>query len=362
MRVTGNLKVSRFLARSITNQKAARKLRQSPQSNLPRRISAMKMYSAIPRFLICLSILFCLAAQAFSQEPGPTATPVQAEDLVHFGDLIDIDVVGGFEFDWRGKLNSDGFLDGFATYGDPIAGICRSEGQIAADVAKALSRILREPKVVVRIIDRSDRALVRLEGAVKTPTRFRVRRAVRLQELIVMAGGLTDSSSGEVTILRAGRMNCFSAGADNKSETIVIKISELLAGKEAANPRILSGDLVTATTANLVYVIGAVKSPQSLSSREQLTVTRAIAMAGGLVKNADAGKITIFRREADETRIVDVDLDKVKKGEMVDEILRPFDILDVAAKGGDKRKFPPVSIRDESREKGRGELPLKIVE
>jgi len=337
-------------------------MRQSPPNNLTRRISAMKMYSAIPRFLIPLAILFSFSIQAFSQEPAPTATPIASEDLVHFGDLIDVDVVGEFEFDWRGKLNSEGFLDGFATYGDPIAGVCRSEGQIAADVAKALSKILREPKVVVRIIDRSDRAVVRLEGAVKTPTRFRVSRPVRLQELIVMAGGLIDSSSGEVTILRAGRMNCFSPSSDNKTETIVIKISELLTGKEAANPRILSGDLVTATTANLIYVIGAVKSPQSLSSREQMTVTRAIAMAGGLVKNADTGKITIFRREAGETRIVDVDLDKIKKGETVDEILRPFDILDVAAKGGEKRKFPPVSIRDDSREKGRGELPLKIVE
>ncbi|MEQ1644373.1 MAG: SLBB domain-containing protein [Pyrinomonadaceae bacterium] len=321
----------------------------------------MKMYSAIPRFLFLLLILFCLSAKGLSQEATPTATPVPSEDLVHFGDLIDVDVVGEFEFDWRGKLNSDGSLDGFASYGDPIAGVCRSVEGIAADVAKALSKILREPKVVVRIIDRSDRAVVRLEGAVKTPTRFRVRRPVKLQELIVMAGGLTDASSGEVTILRAGRMNC-SSPADNKTETIVIKISELLTGKEAANPRILSGDLVTATTANLIYVIGAVKSPQSLSSREQMTVTRAIAMVGGLVKNADAGKITIFRREAGETRIVDVDLDKIKKGEMVDEFLRPFDILDVAAKGGEKRKFPPVSMRDDSREKIRGELPLKIVE
>ncbi len=320
----------------------------------------MKMYSAIPRFLIHLTIILCLSAKVFSQEPTPT--PVSSDDLVHFGDLIDVDVVGGFEFDWRGKVTSEGFLDGFDSYGEPVAGLCRSEEQIATDIAKALSKILREPKVVVRIIDRSDRAVVRLEGSVKTPTRFRLRRPVRLQELIIMAGGLVDSSSGEVTILRPGKMNCSQPSSDNKTETIVIKISELLTGREAANPRILSGDIVTATTADPIYVIGAVGNPRSISSREQMTVTRAIAMAGGLVKNADAAKITIFRRETAETRIIELDLAKIKSGETIDEILRPFDILDIAARGGEKRKFPPVSIRDDSREKNKGELPLKIVE
>ena len=322
----------------------------------------MKMYHAILRFSTSLAVVLGIASAMFSQQPSPTATPVSTEDLVHFGDLIDVDVIGGFEFDWRGKLSSDGFLEGFDSYGNPIEGLCRSEEQIGADVAKALSKILREPKIVVRIIDRSDRALARLEGAVRTPTRFRVRRPVRLQELIVMAGGLIDSSSGEVTISRPGKLNCISASPDNKTQTSVIKISELLTGKEAANPRILSGDIVTVTTADPIYVIGAVSNPRSLSSREQMTVTRAIAMAGGLVKNADAGKVTIFRREAAETRIVEIDLAKIKSGEMVDEILHPFDILDVSAKGGEKRKFPPVSIRDDGREKNKGELPLKIVE
>lgn len=303
---------------------------------------------------------FCLCFGVYSQEPTPIPTPVSPDDLVHFGDLIDVDVVGGFEFDWRGRINSEGFLDGLATYGDSIAGLCRSEEQIAEDVAKALSKILREPKVVVRIIDRSERALATLEGAVRTPTRFRIRRPVRLQELIVMAGGLVDSSSGEVRILRPAKMNCSSP--DNKTETINIKISELLSGKGAANPRVLAGDIITATSAYPVYIIGAVGNPRPIFSREELTISRAVAMAGGLIKNADPAKVSIFRRDGNETRVINVDLGKIKSGKMVDEVLRPFDILDVAAKGGEKRKFPPVSVRDESRDKIKGELPLKIVE
>lgn len=320
----------------------------------------MKMYHAISRFMILLALTLGLLIYATAQTTKPT--PVEPDDLVHFGDLIDVDVVGGFEFDWRGRLSPDGNLEGFDSYGDPIAGLCRSESQIASDIAKALSKILREPKIVVRIVDRSDRAVTLLDGAVRTPTRFRLRRPVRLLELIVMAGGLTDNSNGEISILRPGRLSCSQNMPDNKTEVSIIKISDLLAGRETGNPRVLTGDVISATAADPIYVIGAVGNPRPISSREQLTVSRAIAMAGGLVKNADAGKISVFRRQGGETRIIDIDLAKIKSGEMIDEVLRPFDILDVAAKGGEKRKFPPLSVRDDGRVKNTGELPLKIVE
>ncbi|MDM7924023.1 MAG: hypothetical protein QUS14_17160 [Pyrinomonadaceae bacterium] len=36
----------------------------------------------------------------------------RAAELIHYGDLIDIDVVGSFEYDWRGTLTQEGFIDG----------------------------------------------------------------------------------------------------------------------------------------------------------------------------------------------------------------------------------------------------------
>ena len=336
----------------------------------------------LTRYLRKLSLLtisvFLLRIAVVGQVSQPAVqpeTPARENDFVHYGDVIDVDVVGGFEFDWRGTLTPEGFLDGVDGFSEPVYGLCRTEGQIAADVERVFGKILREPKVVVKILDRSSRAVARLDGAVRTPSRFSLRRRVNLKELLVLAGGLTDAASGDVTIFRPKNLSCEAKQvADshtmeaqsplpaNESLTINIKISELLTGKASANPLIVSGDLVTVTRAFPVYVIGAVNSPQPIYSRDQTSVSRAVASAGGLSKDAEGGKVLIFRRIKSETQTIDADLSKIKLGQSEDEILRPFDIVDVAVKGGGKRKFPPIGAVDVSRISGIGELPLRIVD
>lgn len=334
----------------------------------------------VKQYLIILCFLFSFvflgginAAIGQDTQPSAKQEPQRTQDdLIHFGDVIDIDVVGGFEFDWRGTLTPEGYLDGLDGFNEPIYALCRSESQIATDVARAFGKILREPKIAVRVIDRSNRAVVRLEGAVRTPTRFRLLRAANLKELLVLAGGLNDSASGEMTIFRPKNLSCQPAiipvsqaaplPGDNGSSTINIKISELLSGSKAANPQIFSGDMVTVERAMPVYVIGAVNNPRPVYFRSQTTVSRAIASAGGLSKDADGSKISIFRREGIETRVIEADLGKIDRGESVDEVLKPFDIIDVAARGGGKRKYPPVAVTDENKDRGKAELPLRVVD
>ena len=287
-----------------------------------------------------------------------------SDDLVHFGDVIDVDVVGGFEFDWRGTLTPDGSIDGLEGI-EPIPALCRAETEIAGDIAKAYSKILRDPHVIVRIIDRSNRALARVEGAVKTPTRFRLRRETTLRELLVLAGGITEGANGDISIFRPRSLSCDSGqrtGDSNNGLNITnIKISDLISGKPGADARVLSGDIVTVAKALPVYVIGAVNNPNPLFTRPDLTVTRAIAIAGGLARDADGRRVSVFRRDGGETRSIEIDLEKIKKGLAEDEILKPFDILDVAAKGRGDRKYPPVAAPS-GRERSLAELPLRVVD
>lgn len=333
------------------------------------------------RLVICF--LFCcllsgstsISAQNVS-ETGQQQPLNSEDDLAHFGDVIDVDFVGGFEYDWRGTLTPEGFLAGLDGFNQPVYGLCRSEDEIAAGVAKAFSKILRDPKVIVKIIDRSSRAVVRLEGAVRTPTRFRLKRQVRLRELLVLAGGLSDDVSGEILILRPRNLSCISQvlsdsksiekisnpPQDNGTLMTVIRISDLLSGEREANMQILSGDVIDVSRAVPVYVIGAVNNPRPVYSRAQITVSRAIASAGGLAKEADAAKITIFRREGVETKSIETDLGKIKRGELEDVILKQFDIIEVASKGGGKRKYPPAIVNGAKIDRERRELPLRVVD
>jgi protein involved in polysaccharide export with SLBB domain len=300
-----------------------------------------------------------------------TESTAQAS-LVHFGDLIEVDVVGSFEYDWRGSISPEGFLDGFDKIENQIYALCRSEHQLSAAVEKEFTKTLRDPKVAVRIIDRSNRALAFLSGAVRLPQRFQIKRPVHLNELLVLSGGITDRASGEISIFRPANLSCVDPKLDTGgefvkasqpggAETLNVKISDILRGDPSSNPRVLSGDIVTVTEALPVYVIGGVNAPQQISLRNQVTLSRAISMAGGLAKEGN-GSVKIFRRDGRDTKLIDADLEKITSGTAEDPILKPFDIIDVPQKGKPSRVRPPVI--DDGLTKGSSltSLPLRIID
>ncbi len=307
-------------------------------------------------FLIVV-VLFCLFY--------PRSASSQEFELVHHGDIVDVDVVGGSEFDWRGRLTPEGFLDGLNSFGEPILGLCRSEEAIAADVRRAYSKYLRDPVVVVKVIDRSGRPVVILDGAVKIPQKFQMNRPATLRELLVLSGGIRDDASGDIQIFRPNTLDCSAPDAkravteSNSLSILNITIKDLISGNAVANPLIRSGDIITVNIADVIYVIGGVVNPQQVSSRTSLTLSRAIASAGGLTKQADAGSIAIYRRENRDTDRIEVDLKKIESGEVQDPPLKAFDIVEVAVKGAEKRKIPPIVTTQIA---GRKAIPLRIVE
>lgn len=317
-----------------------------------------------------------------AQTPTPTP-PTQNNseiNLIHFGDEIDVDVLGSFEYDWRGTLNPEGFLGGLDALENRVYGLCRSEEEVAQEIARAYGKFLRDPKVVVKILDRSNRPHSTLFGAVKTPQRFQIKRPVYLNELIILAGGFTDKASGEIQIFRPASLSCaektqetqtaenddksrerfITARQDNGSQFINIRINDLLGGK--ANLQILAGDVITVYEAQPIYVIGGVTTPRQIATRQQMTVSRAIAGAGGLTKEADATRITIYRRKGGETKIIEINLDKIKAEQAEDTVLEAFDIVDVPQKGSGKREYPPVIEIGDSNKNNSGKLPLRIID
>jgi protein involved in polysaccharide export with SLBB domain len=340
-------------------------LRMSGRRTLEMRLSFCFIWCAIVWGAVTL-----LTGAARSQSNSPETRPqpyqdIKESELVHYGDLIDIDVVGSLEFDWRGTLTPEGFLDGFENSPEPIFALCRSETQIAADVARQYSRLLRDPKVNVTILDRSNRAVAVLTGAVKIPQRFRLKRVARLNELVVLSGGITDGASGEITVFRPRELNCFPSDdpADKKRPDVLrVSIGDLIAGKDEANPRILSGDVVTVIEAMPIYVIGGVRTPKQLYSRSDLTLSRAIAAAGGPSKGALESEVTIFRREPKQTKTIIADLKKIRDGSMDDIPLKPYDVVDVGEKGRARRIFPPTISQPDAGGRELYRTAVKIIE
>jgi protein involved in polysaccharide export with SLBB domain len=341
-------------------------------------------YQKLSRFFfIFLCILFSqslLAAQSSAPEINPADKSPTEENLIHYGDLIDVDILGSAEFDWRGRLTPEGYLDGINFVEQPVFGLCRSEDEIALAVARGYEKLLREPKVVVRILDRSGRASSVLDGAVKKPQRFQIKRKVYLNELLIVSGGLTELASGEIRVFRPHNLSCVpetekltldngekrerfvKTSEGGGSTAINIKISELLNGNKESNPQILSGDVVTVLEAEPIYITGGVNSPKQIAARSKITLSRAIDSAGGLTKEALENEVIIFRRVGNETKIIEASLSKIKAEQTEDIVLQEFDIIDVAEKGRARKKYPPVLQFSRTDENKTANLPLRIIE
>lgn len=342
----------------------------------------MKKLHFISFFLLFLCCQSLVTAQTTVTDPLPAAEKSEEVDLIHFGDLIDVDVLGSVEHDWRGTLTPEGFLKGIEFTEDPIYALCQNVETVAQAVTKGYSKLLRDPKVRVRILDRSNRPTSVIYGAIKNEQRFRINRPVYLNELIVLAGGFTEKASGVIQIFRPQNLSCVinqkekheagvpgearerfvptsqTAGANNFN----IKISELLKGEKEANPQVFSGDIITVLEAEPVYVIGGVNSPKHIAVRTEITLSRAVASAGGLSKDADPKTITVFRREGRETKVIQADYEKIEANQSEDIILQPYDVVEVGIKGRGKSKFPPIVKVYESTDKTGANLPLRIID
>ena len=142
-------------------------------------------------------------------------------------------------------------------------------------------------------------------------------------ELMAASGGFTERASGTIQILHTEPLMCPQPGEEAEAAPIdgtriplqIVKISELRAGQLQANPIIRPGDYILVTEAEPVYITGSVVAPQGVFLRDQLTLSRALAMVGGARKEAKVSDVRIYRQKpgAQTRRPSVIDYDAIKK-------------------------------------------------
>jgi protein involved in polysaccharide export with SLBB domain len=170
-----------------------------------------------------------------------------------------------------------------------------------------------------------------------------MKRRVRLNELMAVSGGFTERAAGTIQILHTEPLMCPEAGEEADAAPIdatriplqIVKIADLRAGKVDANPFIRPGDYVLVTEAEPVYITGAVLSPGGIYLREQLMLSRAIAMVGGPRKEAKLSDVKIYRQIAGSANqeVIHVDVAAIKKNQKPDFLLQPYDVIEVTESG-----------------------------
>ena len=153
------------------------------------------------------------------------------------------------------------------------------------------------------------------------------------------SGGFTERASGTIQILHTEPLMCPQPGEEAEAAPLdgtklplqIVKISELRAGLPQANPVIRPGDILQVTEAEPVYVTGSVFSPQGIFLRDQLTLSRALAMVGGVRKEAKLSSVKIYRQKpgAQDQETIVVDYGAIKNNKKPDVFLQAFDVIEV---------------------------------
>ncbi len=213
--------------------------------------------------------------------------------------------------------------------------VCKTENQVADEIRDEYRSFLRDPYVNARVAQQNSQP-VAVFGAVEKPSNFYLTRRVRLLELIALAGGpKTEKAGTKVQIARVGGISGCLQSDENKSEDDSTLLDNLFAYykltdvyENRKNPWMRPGDIVRVLEAEEVYVIGnVVETTKKIELKDNMTVSQAIAKAGGILAASKKDKVVIRRIENDKSIEILVDLEKIEKRQIPDIKLLADDIV-----------------------------------
>jgi polysaccharide export outer membrane protein len=204
-----------------------------------------------------------------------------------------------------------------------LAGL--SELEAVALLNREFLAILKDPQVTV-FIEEYNAQFVGIAGAVRNPKRFPLTRELRIYDLISEGGGLTDKAGDVVQLIHTK--------GNEEIETIDLK--ELFRRPDL-NRVLRDGDLLNVPEAGVIYVEGTVNRAGVFPLKENITLTQAIAMAGGFAQDAKRKEIRLWRANGAEKTEQVFNYDEISKNPKKDPLLRPYDIVLVPESTGMKQ-------------------------
>jgi len=310
------------------------------------------------KVIFCAGVL-CLAMSqlAFSQQPtqqtlttgeavankvvGPaTASGSTSEPDDRYrigpGDILDIRILNRPNLSRESvRVEGNGMIR-MPLIETEIQAACQTEGELAKEIGSRYLKFYRNPQVDVFIKGYHSRQ-VAIIGAVNDQSRFEMQRRVRLLELLTYAKGPTIRAGQTINVVHSPQAwACDKSNADEVSPFSSYKLSETLLGKPSANPYLEPGDIVTLPEADQAYVVGNVFTPLTIPLKEPITLSRAIAMAGGVKQDTKKDKIRLLRQEPGSTTKTEmiVNLSAIEKKRAEDIALMPNDIIEVQTSEG----------------------------
>jgi polysaccharide export outer membrane protein len=277
-----------------------------------------------------------LASTVASVPTAPTAdTPNMTSYILGPEDLITVRVFAADDIpDKPAQIDNNGSVT------LPMIGSVHAAGltveQFQANLVTAYKKYFKDPQVTVQVNEFHSQP-VSVAGNVTTPGVVQLKGNRNLMEVIGQAGGLRADAGDTVLITRnlsdEGAIPVQGAFTDptGKYSIAHINIRSVMSGKDPqGNILIKPHDVITVNRARMVYVLGNVTRPGGyvMSENETMSVTQAVALAGGWDKTAALSAARILRADGGaEREQIPLNVKKIMENKSPDLELRPDDIV-----------------------------------
>jgi polysaccharide export outer membrane protein len=250
-------------------------------------------------------------------EPSSATDETAPSPRLGVGDLLDVNVYNVPELNTKSRLGTNG--DVYLPLIDyvHVAGLTVEEAQALIEKRLSDGGFVKNPHVTLNV-DQSASQGISLLGEVARPGVYPVIGEPRLFDLISTAGGFTVSAGQSITVTHRNQSD----------KPVTVPLSRKLADNPTSNIPVSPGDTILVHRADVVYVVGEVGRPSGfLMDSENLTVLKAIAMAGGTTRLAKMNDAKIIRKGPNGMTLTPVELKKMLQAKVADMPLKADDIL-----------------------------------
>jgi len=224
------------------------------------------------------------------------------------GDLLEISLYPDSSFNRTVTVREDG------TIPVPLVGSFPVSGSTPEEASRRLEELLQKgyynhPQVEI-VVKNPVYHRVAVLGAVRSPGYYPFSTGEGIREIFARSGGLEKEASGGLIIFTP-------QGAVTATRV------EILFSPSVTLPPLERGMILYFPSRQGVYVLGEVRTPGMYPFEENLTLLRAITLAGGFSPRAKTHRVLILR----ERERIEVDSEEVIEQKREDPILKAGDLI-----------------------------------
>jgi len=291
------------------------------------------LLQSVHLLLVVLCSLHLVAqTPAVAPQPSPAAGTARSQSprllansnvKLGIGDLIEITVFGVPDLATKTRISGSG--DVYLPLVDyvHVADLTTDEAQELIQKRLEDGGFVRNPHVSI-FVDESASQAITLLGEVSRPGPYPAIGERHLFDLISAAGGLTEKAGRNVTIEHHG----------NAGQRVDLQLSSNLAEDTQNNVEVFAGDTIIVSRAGIVYVVGDVNRPSGfLIEDSNLSVLKALALAGGSTRTSALNRTKILRQTPNGVQEIPINLKKVLYAKAPDMALVKGDVLFIPGSG-----------------------------